>query len=118
MKVLNRKVNILSLEKKIKSPFLRYAIDYYKEFDSIKQNRNWNEYMQSLILELYEYRNSKLHTGMVNSFADIKLKETLPIIVNKVRWDLIYTCKANPDLSFKEIINLLTENKSRVKKQK
>ena len=60
----------------------------------------------------------KLHTGMINSFADIKLKEVLPIIINKVRWDLIYTCKANPDLSFKEIINLLTENKSRVKKQK
>jgi len=117
MKVLNPKVNILRLEKKIKSPFLKYAIDYYKEFDSIKQNRNWNEYMQSLILELYEYRNNKLHTGMVNCFADIKLKETLPIIINKVRWDLIYTCKANPDLSFKEIINLLTENKFNVKRK-
>ena len=55
----------------------------------------------------------KLHTGMINSFADIKLKETLPIIINKVRWDLIYTCKANPNLSFKEIINLLTEKNTK-----
>ena len=109
LKRMNPNFNILLFEHKIKSPFLSYLITYHKEFDSIDRNKSWNDYFKSLVLELYEYRNNKVHSGKVNLFAEIKLREALPLVMNKVRWDLINACKANPNLSFKELIDLLTQ---------
>ncbi|MDQ6722778.1 MAG: hypothetical protein M3Z01_00725, partial [Thermoproteota archaeon] len=105
-KIWNPNFNIVLFESKITSPFLKFAINYYNDFDSKSQLKKWNQYFQSLMLELYEFRNTLLHTGKVNEYSKIKLDFVLPLLINKVRWDLIYACKDNPNLDFKELIEL------------
>lgn len=107
-KKMDPNFNILSFESKITSPFLKCLISYYKQFDSIPRHKKWIQYFESLIFELYNYRNSELHTGIVNEYSKIKLQSVLPTLVNKVRWDLIYGCKNNPNLSFQELIELIS----------
>ena len=111
LKTWDPNFNIVLFESKITSPFLKFAISYYKRFDSTSQLKKWNQYFQSLMLELYEFRNTFLHTGKVNENSKIKLEFVLPLLINKVRWDLIYACKDNPNLDFKDLIELINKKK-------
>jgi hypothetical protein len=110
MKKWNPELNITLLESKIKSPFLKFVIDYYKKYDSKEQLEKWRQYFQSLMLELYEYRNLVLHTGKINEYAKLKLEVALPELINKARWELINACRKNPTLNFKELIELVSCN--------
>ena len=107
LKKMNPDFNIISLEKKIKNYFLKEVIKYYKNFNSREQNKKWIEYFKSLLIELYDYRNAELHSGTVNEFTKIKLQTVMPSLISYVRWQIIYSCKANPNLDFEELINLL-----------
>ncbi len=110
LKAWNKDFSILSVEQKIKSPFLLYAISYYKQFDLPSQKIKWREYFKSLSLELYDYRNSELHTGRVNAFTKIKLETIIPAIMNRARWTIIYACQKHQNLSFQELLKLLVSS--------
>lgn len=94
---------IIALDNKITSFFLTYISNYHKKI-GFNNNKKWTEYFKFLILELYDYRNSDLHTGIINEFSEIKLEAIIPRLLNRSRWHLIDLCKKNPGLTFKELI--------------
>jgi hypothetical protein len=57
-----------------------------------------------LILELQEIRNAELHSGYVNGFSDIKMKELVPYVMYKARWAIINFWEDHKELSFEEVI--------------
>jgi hypothetical protein len=94
-------------KKKIKSLKLRELIDQHKNFKSTANIHKWKVHFDLLLLDLYAYRNSLVHSGYVNEYARIKLLAVLPNLISRTRWLIIKTCKNNPALSYKELIETL-----------
>lgn len=105
----NMEFDISFYKEKVKNNFFDEMIVYYKNFDANKQKEKWKFHLESLLLELYEYRNAELHSGRVNEYSKIKLTALLPGIINKVRWILINASKNYLNYSFEELIDLLSK---------
>lgn len=100
----NLKFPIRKYLPQIKHPFLRRIIQYYLTTKSKKNREKWDLYFKSLILELQEIRNAELHSGYVNGFSDIKMKELVPYVMYKARWAIINFWEDHKELSFEEVI--------------
>lgn len=95
----------------IKHPFLRRVIQFYLTTNSIKYRINWDIYFKSLILELQEIRNAELHSGYVNRFSEIKMRELIPYVMYKARRSIINYWEDHKELSFEEVIARITKPK-------
>lgn len=101
----NYQFDLMALKQKIKNPFIKYIIKFQHDLKSPAYKEKWRLFFSNLLIELYEYRNSEVHSGKTNKYAQIKLTAALPSIMNKARWSLINSCKENCALSFDELIN-------------
>lgn len=106
----NMNFDISSYKNNIRNVVLKDLITYHKNFNSPRQKEKWRQYFKSLLTELYEFRNTDMHSGRVNEFSRIKLSSILPSLINKARWALINACRDNPTLSFEELIHHLESN--------
>ena len=94
---------------KIKNPVFDEMVSYHKKYLSNQQKEKWRKCFSSLILELYEFRNSELHSGKINSLNKMKLLTVIPTLINHVRRSFIDGCKDNPHLSFEDLITHLSK---------
>lgn len=101
----NFQFDLMALKEKIKNPFVKYIIKFQQNLNSPASREKWRLFFSNLLIELYEYRNSKVHSGKTNMYSQIKLTAVLPSVLNKARWSLINACKENESLSFEELIN-------------
>ena len=104
----NTKISLRDYSRKIKNPFLNTVIRIFLESKSAKHNEKWKTYFASMILELQEYRNAKLHSGRINNYSEIKMNELIPGIMTRVRIHLLDRSKKNNKLTFSELIRDLT----------
>jgi len=71
--------------------------DLKNDFKRTK-SKQWENYYESLILELYEYRNSDVHKGKNNEYLERKLKLLIPPLMSTFRWRWRYFYMENsPD---------------------
>ncbi len=94
---------------KIKNPIFDKMLLYQKNFLSNQQKEKWRQFFSSLILELYEFRNSELHSGKINPLSKMKLLTVIPTLINQVRRNFIDGCRDNPHLSFEDLIIYLSK---------
>ena len=105
----NSDFNIAEYKKKITIPLFKEIVDYHTKFLMDSQKEKWRSYFSSILLELYEYRNADLHSGKTNKHHLEKLETAIPRLVNHLRRILVDDCKANPDLSFEELVDFLSK---------
>ncbi len=105
----NIKFPIAKYKTRIKHPFLKRVIGYYLQTTSKAFKPKWEQYFQSLILELQEFRNAELHSGHVNRYAKIKMQELMAPIMNRARWAIIRAWEKNKSVPFNELIASLTK---------
>ncbi|MEO8209826.1 MAG: hypothetical protein ABI840_04665 [bacterium] len=104
--------NIHQYRGRIRSLVLKDLLNFHKNFLSTANIEKWRIHFTSLLLDLYAYRNSLIHSGKINEYSRIKLTSVLPKIISRARWVIINSCKLKESLSYKELIETLTKKAS------
>lgn len=101
--------DIYQYKGKIKKELLKDLLEYHKAFNSLSNSEKWRSYFTSLLLDLYAYRNSLLHSGEIEKYSKIKLTDVLPKLISRARWLIIKSCKQDSTLTHIELIEKLTK---------
>lgn len=96
-------------QKAVRSPFLKDLITYHTEFTSPRFKHVWNDHFSNLLIDLYGYRNSLLHTGKTDRYSRGKLQNILPRLLSRARWKLIRACEQYPTSSYHDLIAKILE---------
>jgi hypothetical protein len=105
----NYDFDIYQFKKKVRGVLLKDILEYHKKFKSKENIEIWRNHFASLLLDLYAYRNSLVHSGKINQYSKIKLANVLPKLISRARWLIINSCKQNKSLSYTELIENLTK---------
>lgn len=105
----NYDFDIYQYKKKVRSVLLKDILEYHKTFKSKENIEMWRNHFASLLLDLYAYRNSLVHSGKINQYSKIKLANVLPKLISRARWLIINSCKQNKSLGYAELIEKLTK---------
>jgi molybdopterin-biosynthesis enzyme MoeA-like protein len=89
----------------IKHDFLLDVIEVYKSLSSASSIPLWEKYFSDIALELFEFRNSDLHAGLVNKYSKLKLASILDYPMNRLRWIIINHAIDNPSKNYNEVIS-------------
>lgn len=100
--------------RKSKYPFVRELLRELDNSDTVDHLRNSVEYYKAILIEAYSVRNHEFHGGKANRSAAVKLKRTMPRLVQRIRWIIMDAIKESPELTFPEIIDVL-RNRARAK---
>jgi len=100
----NYDFDIYQYKGKVKSNFLKDILEYHNTFKSSENSQLWKEHFSFLLLDLYAYRNSLVHSGQINRYCQIKLENVLPKLISRARWLIIKSCNKNENLSYKDLI--------------
>lgn len=96
--------DIYQYKAKVNSALLKDILEYHKTFKSNENIQMWKDYYSSLLLDLYAYRNSLVHSGQINQYSQIKLENVLPKLISRARWLIIKSCNENENLGYKDLI--------------
>lgn len=103
----NYNFDLYQYKQKINSIVLKDLLEYHKTFTLSKNGERWRNYFHSLLLDLYVYRNSLVHSGKIDKYSKIKLVSILPSLMSRARWQIINECNKNEDLDYSELIESL-----------
>lgn len=95
---------------KLKHDFFKDVVVNYLKLSSKKESLSWRNYFSNIAQELSDYRNSELHSGLINEFSRVKLNFILPDIMNLIRWEIIHSAEQNPTLEYTQLIDQLCKN--------
>lgn len=96
--------DIYQYKNRVRNVFLKDILEYHKTFKSKESVEMWRNHFSSLLLDLYAYRNSLVHSGKINRYSKIKLVNVLPKLISRARWLIINSCKQNEGLGYEELI--------------
>lgn len=90
---------------KTSDPFLLELRNELLTPHSFKRYRILLAHYKHILTELYETRNSIIHSNMVEPAAKIKIQKTAPLLLKQLRYGLFDLISLKPKLDFSAIIN-------------
>jgi len=90
-------------------PFVKELLKELRDTDSVQHRQKSVAYYKNILIETYSIRNHEFHGGHAHPSAIIKLRCTLPRLIQRLRWVLMDGIKANPHYNFPQLIESLSE---------
>jgi len=111
--------NMLSIDpipymKQIKRPFIKHLQKLYLKHRSRRNLSNVKNYYLGVLIEAYELRNMKIHSGRCHKKLEMKLVHLFPRLVNRFRNVLLHECKNIKSKNFDELIFQLNDDANRL----
>ncbi|MGC4102329.1 hypothetical protein [Ferruginibacter sp.] len=91
-------------------PFFQELKKIHGKKHTKKRFQKMYDYYHSLLLELYESRNSVTHSNLLHPKAHIKLELTIPRIVSRLRWLIFKYIRKNQNLPFESLTELIVRD--------
>lgn len=100
----NFKFDFSPYKKVVKSIILKDIFDHHQHYNSQSSRHSWSNHFSNLLIDLYGYRNSLLHSGKIDKYSKTKLQDVLPKLISRARWLIIITCRDNEGLKYNHLI--------------
>jgi len=93
-------------------PIISELINIYNQKNFDDKIKSEYKYFYSIFHELYEIRNSYIHEGVTNEYAERKLSLLIPIFIEKIRWEIFIEVKKYKRMEIEKVIDkILTKSK-------
>lgn len=90
-------------------PIIKELRKIYKERNLIDNIKNDYKYFYGIFHELYEIRNTYIHGGVTNEYAETKLSLVIPKCVKIIRGEILYEVKRYKRIDMERIIEKITK---------
>lgn len=93
--------------RQINYPLIKEILLIHDKVISQKEYSKIKEYYKSILKEAYAQRNFYIHNARSNKKLGLKLKNSLPEMIQRFRWILFDEIKLHESIEFREMIEML-----------